>query len=185
MRECGEGGESCKEKQKSPLGQQGGWPKAQCGENLTGKGFCPVGSPTMHQVPSADKNGLCSLEVRDRNRQETCLFLRSVRGNSHLVRTRPIDKREAGKAQGLFFLPIKNFFVVVLFYVPFLLEETENVTPTSQGRMATCGYLKKMATMNPEIPTLKPQVWFYLGREIVGDFYFFYTLCGILQIFLP
>lgn len=39
--------------------------------------------------------------------------------------------------------------------------------------------------MNPEILTLKPQVWFHLGHEIVGDFYFVYTLCGILQIFLP
>lgn len=94
----------------------------------SGEGLPP--SQFSHNAPgaSADKNGLCSLEERDRNRQETCLFLRAVRGNSCSVKCRLI--REKQPRPGAYF-PLQFFFFFYCFVsVPFLLKERENLAPT-------------------------------------------------------
>lgn len=92
----------------------------------SGEGLPP--SQFSHNAPgaSADKNGLCSLEERDRNRQETCLFLRAVRGNSCSVKCRLI--REKQPRPGAYF-PLQFFFYCFV-SVPFLLKERENLAPT-------------------------------------------------------
>lgn len=93
----------------------------------SGEGLPP--SQFSHNAPgaSADKNGLCSLEERDRNRQETCLFLRAVRGNSCSVKCRLI--REKQPRPGAYF-PLQFFFFYCFVSVPFLLKERENLAPT-------------------------------------------------------
>lgn len=100
--------------------------------NLSGKGSHPAGSPTMHQVPCADKNGLCSLEARDRNRRETCLFLSAVRGNSCSVESRPIREKQS-RPRADFPLRRSNF-CFVLFSVPFLLKERYKVA-SAEGNL--------------------------------------------------
>lgn len=65
------------------------------GGNLSGKGSHPAGSPTMHQVPSADKTRLSSLQARDRNRREMCLFLKAARANSGSMKSRPIRQKQS------------------------------------------------------------------------------------------
>lgn len=84
--------------------------------NLSGKGSHPAGSPTMHQVPSADKTGLWSLEARDRNRLEMCLFLRAVRANSGSMESRPIRQKQSRPKA---YFPLQFFFLIFVFCLMF------------------------------------------------------------------
>lgn len=134
----------------------------------SGEGLLP--SQFSHNAPgaSADKNGLCSLEERDRNRQETCLFLRAVRGNSCSVKCRLI--REKQPRPGAYF-PLQFFFFLLFCFssLPIKGKRKPGTHPTGQGWMEAC-CLKKAVRMNLEIPTLKSQWWLHLRHEFVGDF---------------
>lgn len=76
-------------------GSAGRWPGAQSGRTSLERGFRPAGSPTMHQVPSADKTGLCSLEARDRNGRGMCLFLRASGASSGSMVSSPIRLKQS------------------------------------------------------------------------------------------
>lgn len=172
----GKGGRGgCEREAKINSRSAGRLARGPVGGNLSGKGSHPAGSPTMHQVPSADKTGLWSLEARDRNRREMCLFLRAVRANSGSMESRPIRQKQS---RPRVYFPLHIFFLFLCFVSCSRLIKGKRRGGIHQpGTDEICAHLRKMLKARPESPTRKSQGWFLARRGVARNLCFVFTFC--------